>query len=333
MNRQKSPGVRTMLASNLRIALAAALALSVTSVYADIFGSGANTFAIDFVTVGNAGNANDAGAGGGIYSSPYGGVSYRYRMGAYEVTQDAITKATNLGLTNVVAGPWTGSQPAATITWFEAAAFVNFLNASKGRQAAYNLNATATALTLWSSADAWQRDGENLYRHKDAFYFLPNEDEWYKAAYHQNTGVNANYWDFATGSNTAPTAVASGTGVGTAVYNFMGTQPANVNNAGGLSPYGTMAQNGNVTEWLENASVPPNDSGAEGRTLRGGSRQDGELALRSSFSFAGGNPSDSNSLIGFRVASIPEPSSVAVAVLGFVGLTMKCRGRCRARQR
>jgi hypothetical protein len=45
-----------------------------------------------------------------------------------------------------------------------------------------------TALTLWSSAQAWQVGGQNLYRHKDAYYFLPSEDEWYKAAFHKNDG-------------------------------------------------------------------------------------------------------------------------------------------------
>lgn len=30
----------------------------------------------------------------------------------------------------------------------------------------------------------------NLYRHKKAVYFLPSDDEWDKAAYHKNDGVN-----------------------------------------------------------------------------------------------------------------------------------------------
>ena len=73
---------------------------------ADNFGSGSNAFTIDFVNIGNAGNGNDLGAGGGSYSSPYGHVAYTYRMGVTEVAQDWITKATNLGMTNVTAGAW-----------------------------------------------------------------------------------------------------------------------------------------------------------------------------------------------------------------------------------
>ena len=204
--------------------LAGVLLLIVLPARADNFGSGGNAFTIDFVDIGNPGNADDAGAGGGIYSSPYGGVSYGYRMGTYEISENAITKATASGLANVVAGGWGASQPATHMTWYEAAAFVNWLNTSTGHHAAYSLsqippdiNDSTWSMTLWSNAEAWQLDGQNLYRHKDAYYCLPSEDEWYKAAYHENDGATANYWDYATGSNSAPTAVESGTGAGTAV--------------------------------------------------------------------------------------------------------------------
>jgi len=41
---------------------------------------------IDFVSIGNAGNAGDTR--GGVYANPYGcgAVSYDYRIGKYEVT-------------------------------------------------------------------------------------------------------------------------------------------------------------------------------------------------------------------------------------------------------
>ncbi len=265
----KTPAIKTTALCAL------ALGVSFTSVHAglittDNFGSGGNAFSIQFAAVGNAGNANDAGAGGGSYSSPYGGVSYDYRMGVVEVSQDWITKATNLGMSNVTAGAWSTNRPAANMTWYEAAAFVNWLNTSKGHQAAYQLNGTNTALTLWTSGQAWQAGGENRYRHKDAYYFLPNENEWYKAAYHKNDGVTANYWDYATGSNSIPTAVASGTTAGTAVYNGVAGSPADANLAGGLSAYGTMGQNGNVWEWNESAFDGINDSSSEDRAFRGG---------------------------------------------------------------
>lgn len=303
-----------------------ALWASLTTARADTFGSGGNTFTIDFVTIGNPGNADDAGAGGGLYSSPYGGVGYTFRMGIAEAAQDWITKAANLGATNLGGGAWSAAQPAASVQWYQAAAFVNWLNTSTGHQAAYNLTYSGGwSMTLWSSTQAWQLDGENLYRHKDAYYFLPTEDEWYKAAYHKNDGVTANYWDYATGSNSIPTAVASGTGAGTAVYNGAPAAPATVNNAGGLSAYGTMGQNGNVWEWQESAFDGMNNSPSEDRAYRGGSLVSADDALRSSRR-APDAPASSYIGVGFRVASVPEPSST-VFVIGSALMFMAWRRR------
>ena len=319
----------------MKIAAVCALALAsiaVTSARADVFGSGANTLTLDFVNIGNAGNADDAGAGGGLYSSPYGGVSYGYRMGTYEISQDAIEKATAGGLASVTAGAWVGSQPAADMTWFEAAAFVNWLNDQRtpGLKA-YNLTGV-TSLTPWASVDAWQAGGENLYRHKDAYYFLPSEDEWYKAAYHQNTGVNADYWDYATGSNTIPTqALTDGTTPFTAIFDGVeaGTpaDPADVNLAGGLSAYGTMGQNGNVYEWAESAFDGINNSSSEDREIRGGSWNFSGGAMRSSLRSLN-SPAVSANNIGFRVASVPEPTSTVL--MCSAGLLAIARRRRRA---
>jgi formylglycine-generating enzyme required for sulfatase activity len=229
-------------------------------------------------------------------------------------------------LLNVTAGPHTGNEPAAGMTWYEAAAFVNWLNDQRtpGLKA-YNLDPTNTALTLWSSGDAWQLGGQNLYRHKDAYYFLPNEDEWYKAAFHKNDGPTANYWDYATGSNSIPTPVPSGTAPGTAVYGQPSLQgPADVTLAGGLGPYGTMGQNGNVFEWNESAFDGSNNSPSEDRAVRGGYWFTTEANLRSSFRFDS-VPSSSNSSVGFRVASVPEPTA-AMLMIG-PGLLWRARRR------
>jgi formylglycine-generating enzyme len=284
---------------------------------ADTFGSGTNMFTIDFVDVGNAGNADDAGAGGGLYSSPYGGVAYDYRISTYEISQNNIFKAMAEGLANVTAGAHTGDEPAANISWYEAAAFVNWLNTSQGYQAAYNLSFSSSwSMTLWGASEQATTgvdSGTNPYRHKDAYYFLPSEDEWYKAAYHQNDGVTANYWDYATGSNTIPTAVASGTTAGTAVYNGQ-ADPADITQAGGLSPYGTMGQNGNVWEWSESAFDGSNNVNTEGRAVRGGGWPTAEGYLRSS-GRGSSDPAFESSLIGFRVASVPEPSAAMLVLL------------------
>ena len=276
------------------------------SAQADTFGTSGNEFTIDFVNIGNAGNAAD--------TTGYGAVPYEYRVGTYEITQDAITKATASGMSNVTAGAWSGNQPAATISWYEAAAFVNFLNTSSGKTAAYNLTFSGSwSMALWSSEQAWTAGGTNLYRNKDAFYFLPSENEWYKAAYYNPAG--SDYFLYPTASSSVPTAVASGTNAGTAVYNNAASVPAIVESAGGLSPYGTMGQGGNVFEWNESAFDGSNSSSSESRAFRGGRWSSSGVNLRSSVRLDG-VPAGELDSVGFRVASVPEPSTYVLVLMG-----------------
>src|SRR5262245_15641814 len=91
---------------------------------ADTFGTGASSFTIDFVPIGNPGNPPD------VNPNPAGAVPYSYRIGKYEVPEDAINKVNalaNLGITIDSRGP---DKPATSITWYEAAQFVNWLNTS-----------------------------------------------------------------------------------------------------------------------------------------------------------------------------------------------------------
>ena len=304
--------------SSLCVALVCAAFTLMTqlSAQADTFGTSGNEFTIDFVDIGNAGNAAD--------TTTYGAVPYEYRMGKNEISQLQITKATQIGMAHVSAGAWTGSQPAADITWYEAAAFVNFLNTNSGRTAAYNLTFSGSwSMAVWSSEQAWTAGGTNLYRNKDAFYFLPSENEWYKAAYYNAAGTN--YFLYPTGSDTAPTAVASGTNASSAVYNNATPVPATVNSAGGLSPYGTMGQGGNVWEWNESAFNGTNSSSSEFRAIRGGYWGATEGGVSSSYRFDLG-PADGGNDLGFRVASVPEPSTYALLLMTGAGWLL-CKRR------
>ena len=279
---------------------------------ADTFGSGGNTFMIDFVDVGNAGNANDVGPFGG----PYGGVANIFRMGTYEVSEDMITKANaegSLGITKDTRGV---DKPATSVSWNEAARFVNWMNTSSGFSAAYKFAlqpgdggySANSNIILWDVADAGY-NASNLYRNSNAFYFLPSENEWYKAAYYSGSGTT--YFDYAQQSDTIPNVVANGpTG---AVYNGQ-SGPADVADAGGSSFYGTRGQNGNVWEWNESAFAAPNDSLSENRAIRGGNWVLSANFLRSSFRGTGDPVVEDNDL-GFRVASVPEPSTAILMLM------------------
>ncbi len=293
--------------------------MTVGTSQADSFGSGGNTFAIDFVNIGNAGNAAD--------TTTYGAVSYDFRMGTYEISRDMITKAnaasTNLALTMQDISSYGGNgvnRPATGVSWNEAARFVNWLNTSSGHSLAYKFasqpgdvgyNANSNIL-LWESGDAGY-NASNQYRNSNAYYFLPSEDEWYKAAYYSGSG--STYYDYATASDAVPTAVTGGTTSGTAVYNQTAAQgPADITNAGGLSFYGTMGQGGNVWEWSESAYTPPVSAGSF-RGLRGGSWGSFYFGLPSSYC-GNDDPTGESFSFGFRVASVPEPSSGVLMLFG-----------------
>jgi len=274
----------------------------------DTFGSGTNQFGIDFVTVGNPGNSND--------TTGYGGVPYSYRIGKYTISQNQVDAATRNGLQNVTAGAWSGDQPAANISWYEAAAYVNWLNTSQGYRPAYNLTFTngAWSMALWPiSPDtngnvAWTLGGTNLFRNARCHYFLPSENEWYKAAYYDpnKNGGSGGYWLYPTGSDTAPTPVASGTAAATAVYNQpWETGPASVFQAGGLSDYGTMGQIGNVWQWEENAYTGYNIDPSAIRGIRSGIWH--AASYLSALNREGyGEANNGYSNVGFRIASVDD---------------------------
>lgn len=296
-----------------------------SAIFADTFGSGANSFNIDFVTIGNPGNPADTTG----KPNPAGSVDYIYRMGKYEISRDMINKASaeggfviTMGDMGFVTGGARDEMPAIDVSWFEAATFVNWLNTSTGRAPAYKFN--GGTFLFWEPGDIGY-DPNNRFRNSHAYYFLPSADEWYKAAYYDaSAGV---YYNYPTGSDTAPVAVASGTAAGTAVYNQLSWQgPADITLAGGLSPYGTMAQGGNVIEWEETEFDLVNDSSFSPRGRRGGGWD-----LAYNFMLSADRISDFPTLVyfdtGFRVArlNVPEPSSLLLVALDGAGLAAAVR--------
>ena len=291
-----------------------------TAAHADTFGTGANQFTIDFTTIENPGNAAD--------TTGLGSVSYSYLISTYSISQNQIDAATSSGLQNVQAGVWSGNRPAANMSWQESAAFVNWLNTSKGFSPAYNLNWNGIAwnMSLWSPGDLGY-DSNNLYRNSLAHYFLPCENEWYKAAYGKKDGTG--YYQYTTGSNLPPANVVSGTNPNTAVFALgyledpSNPGPSSVTNAGGLSSYGTMGQGGNVYQWTEGkyGSTNPSDN----RDVFGGAYFNGTYTLESGF-YLSFSPDTESLGIGLRVAeSVPELSPYAFLSIGAIGMLIVLR--------
>jgi formylglycine-generating enzyme required for sulfatase activity len=79
-----------------------------------------------------------------------------------------------------------------------------------------------------------------------------------------------------------------------------------------------MGQGGNVFEWNESAFAGTNSSSSEARAIRGGGWYTTEDSLRSSVRLVN-DPTYENSSAGFRVASVPEPSTYALLLMAGAG--------------
>jgi len=273
--------------------------------FGNLEGVGGNTFQIVFSSVENPGNPSDTTG----KPNPCGAVSYNYSIGTYEINRNIINRASHLGITlwDLTANGGNGdNRPATGITWYEAAIFVNYLNTSRGLSPAYKF--VNGVFQLWVSGDVGY-DPSNPYRNSKANYFIPNANEWYKAAYYDpnkgGAGIGG-YWRYATKSDTIPNPVSGGTDQNTAVY-LNQTSPADVTNAGGLSAYGTMAQDGNVWEWNENALDLINNLPDKHRIRRGSSFSYDSGFYCGSADFMNLHPSqDTYGDIGLRVVRIPQ---------------------------
>lgn len=333
---------------------------------------------IDTVPVGNAGNAADQYY---AYDNPdhlqFGTVSYDYRIGTYEVTNaqyaeflNAKAKSDPYGLYNqqmastITRGgiarngaegsyvysalPNMSDKPVTWVSWFDAVRFVNWLNNGQGP------GDTETGAYTLLGGTPTPSNADSIARNAGATWFLPNEDEWYKAAYYDPTlqDGTGGYWDYPTQSNRLRpdvpfvglpvAATANNTGdianPGPRIANFGKSAHWNgldgnlttVGSAGSLSasPYGTFDQGGNVNEWLEggeNSQFPAN------RAWRGGDWNAGRDYLLSS-NRSGAYPYSELNIVGFRVATIanvPEPSTLALSALAAVGLLFTVRKRRR----
>ena len=309
----------------LAVGLTVVCVMAVRSVaLADTFADGtANEFNIDFVPISKTTNP----------STGYGIVNKDYRMGTKEITNDQWSKfksSLGVSLTGSPSDAYdsdtisTGTNvPTNNVTWYEAAQFVNWLNTSSGKPAAYKFTGTqgtsGYTLGVWSASDAGYNTA-NPYRNSNAFYFLPTEDEWVKAAYWNGMTLqaysNASLSDLISGSPD-PTKWNYGPSAGYDLWNV---------GSGSRELNGTYDMMGNVWEWMESPYYTGDYLPGSYRGIRGGSCSyyfvDSLISSYRSF----GKPNDEhNGGLSFRVASVPEPCSLALLFLG--GLALRSRKR------
>ena len=256
---------------------------------------------LDFVTIGNAGNDAD--------STGYGAVDYEYQIGKYEITNGqwdqfvslAGAPTGNPSYAYDASAYFTGTNvPTNAVSWYEAAQFCNYLTSGDKYSGAYGFDASGnfTGVDRASAISAY-----------GTAYVIPTENEWYKAAYYKPDG--SGYSLYANGQNTIPAADNG--------WNYYGgaySSPWNVG-TGTEEQNGTYDMMGNVWEWNE-TEIYGSDRG-----IRGGSY---DIVGYLSSSYRGGNaPFSEFSELGFRVASVPEPCTLALVSMG--GLVLARRKR------
>jgi formylglycine-generating enzyme required for sulfatase activity len=229
-----------------------------------------------------------------------------------------------------------GDKPVIYVNWFDAARVSNWL-----MNGATGTSSTETgAYTLVGG----QTSGTAPARNVGATFYVPTEDQWYKAAYYKGGSTNAGYWEYATQvTGTAPTAVTAGlTGIGssgstgnfanyssTAVWNGLTGNVTTVGTNGGASAYGTFDQTGNVWEWNDLTGAPGSSRG-----LRGGSWGNFSAFNLSSSDRYTFDPSYEGNTLGFRLASpvaVPEPSTWVMGLAGIACVAWRSIRRRRAR--
>jgi sulfatase modifying factor 1 len=308
------------------------------------------------VHVGNPGNTNDSNNG-----SVYGGVPYAYNIGTYDVTLNqytaflnAVAKSDSNNLYNPSmatdlhsagisrsggSGNYTysiigsGQRPVTYVSWYDAARFCNWLTNGQGSGGTETGVYTLTGPTSISGTLPATHSG--LVASGTPKWFIPTESEWYKAAYY-NVAGSSYYW-FPFGSSNIPeennpTALSNNSGnfystlTGYAVTQSLTAYDPNQNYltdvgtySNSISPYGSYDMGGDVNQWNETLN-------GSARRVRGGywSGFASSLASYSGNQYA---PNNEFNNLGFRVAELPEPSSIALFALGTIGVVVTARRR------
>ena len=325
---------------------------------------------IDMVTVGNPGNANDTGG------TNNGAVNYSYQIGKYDVTIGQYTAFLNaadpngtnpnsiynasMGTDLIIAGiSYTSgasagskyavinnggdssNRPITYVSWFDAARFSNWMTNGQGA------GSTETGAYTLGNATT----GPAVAVNPGAAFYIPTNDEWYKAAYFSPNYGGANvpgYYDYATQSDT-PSKPGNIIGSGTNQANYDTGAGYSVTQSGDYDPdqnyltdvgaftnsasfYGTFDQSGNVFQWNDLDGLA---SSGSSRGLRGGDWDSPAFNLSSSFRLSDDPSYEGGAIvIGFRLASpvaVPEPSTWVMGLVGIAcgGWQMYRRRRAR----
>ncbi|MFM7322222.1 MAG: SUMF1/EgtB/PvdO family nonheme iron enzyme [Armatimonadota bacterium] len=232
---------------------------------------------LEMVTVGFPGNPPDA--------SGFGAVRSAFRIGKFEVTaaqyaaflnakaksdRDGnlwnndmdmgpsgpgprcnIRRSGKEGDFSYSVSPDFANRPVNFVSFWDACRFCNWLHNGQGdgdtEDGAYTLRGYRGS------------NGRTIVRNPGARWFLPNEDEWVKAAYfappRQGSSRSEHYWDYPTQSSVRPVRDVSGSNAANVGGGEVADSGSPFTEVGTFrrspGPFGTYDQAGNVAEWTE----------------------------------------------------------------------------------
>lgn len=176
----------------------------------------------DFVIINYAGNLAD--------ENGYGNVNEQYQISKYPITNEeyvdflnSVAKTDTYNLYYLLSdnyygitrsgqdGSWIYSvknnmdkKPCVRLSWFTCARYCNWLHNNKPT-GAQDSSTTEDGAYYLNGKTA----GSIVDRNQGAKYFIPSENQWYKAAYYKSNGFDSGYWTYATQSDTPPTFIGA----------------------------------------------------------------------------------------------------------------------------
>lgn len=296
------------------------------------------------VPVGSPGNKTDPATG-----SVFGAVPYSYNIAKFDVTNAQYAEFLNakastsdpyalwnpgmdpnhpqtLGaIYRFGSGPYSYSvipgyenKPVTYVSWYDAVRFVNWLQNGQGNgdteSGTYTITQGAADFGLVTVPTAAQRA---TWAATNSFHWvLPSQDEWYKATYYNP--ISKSYYAYPFQSNSPPSAEAppgdSNSGAfDRAAQNYDGTG-SGLSDVGAYpqstSPFGSFDMGDDVSQWNDTYT-------GSSHPTRGGYWFVDPSTSASSYLIVN-NPVLESDHVGFRVGSIPEPTSMLLAFIGVV---------------
>ncbi len=286
--------------------------------------------------VGSPGNAADPADGDNLTAGiqNLGAVPYSYNIATYDVTASQYVEFLNVkdptganplhlyrasmseptyGGVNYSFGNPDGSKysvissrgdhPINFTTWYDAIRFANWMNNGQGSG-----DTETGAYTLGTLGPNAVPVSPPLTHNPGSQIWLPTEDEWYKAAYYNP--ATGSYYQYPTSSDTTPTESVPTATPNSANY---GLTVANLTDVGAYSgttsPFGAFDMGGDVFQWDE-AVV-----GSSDRLARGGAFFYGANWMLPEERTFHDLPTLESFTVGFRLASVPEPSTAVLAII------------------